>query len=252
MILGYHQLVTEDCRYLYSVDAGLFEQHVAALRSMEKEHAVTFDDGYLSQYALAAPVLEKYSATGRFFLTGAWVGQNGYMSWSDAKELHRSGHHIGSHGWSHQMLTQCSAAELREELRRSKGELEQHLGTGIEAISCPGGAWDRRVARACAEAGYSKMYTSDAWTGRRRVEGIDVAGRLMMRRGCTPADLQALIAAERKPYAPVRVRSALIRAARRALGVRVYHAVWCLLAGWSPSDELEGSRVAAGKCESSN
>ena len=247
MILGYHQIVTEDCRYLYSVDSGLFEQHMAALQSMESEHLVTFDDGYLSQGYVAAPLLERYSAKGCFFITGAWVGQDGYMSWTDLKELHRNGHHIGAHGWSHKMLTQCTAAELREEVSRPKDVLEQRLGAQVSAISCPGGAWDSRVARACAEAGYSTMYTSDAWTRHRRVQGVDVAGRLMMRRGWAAADLKLLIAAERKPYAPVRLRSALSRAVRRTLGVRLYHVIWCFLAGWTPSDDLEGSRVAAGK-----
>jgi peptidoglycan/xylan/chitin deacetylase (PgdA/CDA1 family) len=67
---------------------------------------------------------------------------------------------IGSHGWSHAMLTHCSEKELGIELRESRSVLEDKLGIRVSTMSLPGGRYNQRVLAACREAGYTKVYTS--------------------------------------------------------------------------------------------
>ena len=83
------------------------------------------------------------------------------MAAGELKELLARGHAVQAHGWSHKMLTQCSPAELYDELRRSKETLEDVLGASVDTMSLPHGRWNRQVLAACSQAGYKKVYTSD-------------------------------------------------------------------------------------------
>jgi peptidoglycan/xylan/chitin deacetylase (PgdA/CDA1 family) len=236
MILAYHQIVTQPCKYRYSITAPLFDGHMSAVATIETPPLVTFDDGHLSQFARGAPGLERNSLRGVYFITVGWVGRTHYMSWRKLEELHEQGHRIQSHGWSHKMLTECSRSELREELRRSKGILEDRLGVAVDAVSCPGGAWNRDVAEACADAGYKTLYTSDAWEPVRTEFGVDIVGRLMVRRDWTAEHLMDILRGDRK-YAPSRMQFAVARLVRKTLGLRLYHSLWCWLADWSPETD---------------
>ena len=72
-----------------------------------------------------------------------------------------AGHIVGTHGWSHALLTHCSARELDRELNASRKLLEDKLGIAVTTMSLPGGRYNRRVLAACKEAGYTRVYTSE-------------------------------------------------------------------------------------------
>lgn len=237
MVLAYHQIVQQPCEYRYSLDTSLFSEHIALLGSIKHPVLVTFDDGHGSQFCHALPILEKHSVPGVFFVTAGWVGREHYMSWGNLREMHRRGYRIESHGWAHKMLTDCTREELQEELQRSKAFLEDGLGDAVDAISCPGGACSPAVVEACAKAGYRTVYTSEPWAAPRIENGITVVGRLMVRRKCAPETLRSLIDAEHHALAPVRIQFAVAKAARKTLGLQLYHSLWCWFAKWSPDSE---------------
>lgn len=60
----------------------------------------TLDDGYLSQYTNAAPILERYGLRGSFSVIADLVGSNGsvYMTWDQLRDLRDRGHEINVHG----------------------------------------------------------------------------------------------------------------------------------------------------------
>ena len=63
-----------------------------------------------------------------------------------------------------------SDAEIREELRVSKEELEQLTGRPIDTVAIPNGAVDNRVRRIAQELGYALVFTSEVhinsrWSG---------------------------------------------------------------------------------------
>ena len=127
---------------------------------------VTFDDGHLTNYEVALPLLQNYGLTARFFITVGWTGQKpGYMGWEDLRKLHNSGQKIGAHGWSHALLTRCSPSALEMELTRPRLILEDKLGVSITTMSFPGGRYNKRVIAACAAAGYKQVYTSEPQMG---------------------------------------------------------------------------------------
>lgn len=75
----------------------------------------TFDDGYISQYTLAAPLLERYGLRGSFAVIADLIGSNpvNYMSWDQLRDLRDRGHEINVHGpigGSGSLLNYASAA----------------------------------------------------------------------------------------------------------------------------------------------
>lgn len=117
--------------------------------------SITFDDGYLDNYAVAAPILQDLGLTATFFVTTGFVQSNsipfwdrdlprqpGWMSWEQVRELANAGFDIGCHTVTHIDMGKCSPDQIRAELRESRAELEQRLGRSVTLFAYPFGARD--------------------------------------------------------------------------------------------------------------
>lgn len=125
-----------------------------------KTVAITFDDGYLDNYANAYPVLKKYNIPAAIFVVinriGKRLGQDDYMGWDQIKELAGSGLiTIGSHSMSHPNLSEVDSQDkLEYEILESKKILEEKLKKGIGFFSYPFGGLSVKARASCARAGY--------------------------------------------------------------------------------------------------
>lgn len=151
------------------VGAGLYCTREAEFRK-QMEYAVqykgdsfciSFDDGDISNYKLAYPILKKLGLKAYFFIIGNRVGRDGYMNWSEIKELSGKGMIIGSHGMTHRILAGLSNDELDYEIKDSKKILEENLDQKIEYISIPRGFYTEKIIDKIKEAGYAKVFTSN-------------------------------------------------------------------------------------------
>jgi peptidoglycan/xylan/chitin deacetylase (PgdA/CDA1 family) len=61
------------------------------------------------------------------------------MSWDQIRDLHASGHAIGSHTLSHRVLATLSPEEQAEEIGMSKAQLSDHLGEAVRSFAYPVG-----------------------------------------------------------------------------------------------------------------
>ena len=122
---------------------------------------LTFDDGYLDNYTVAAPILKKYGFTGTFYIVSEKVGSGDYMSWEQVAELARLGMDIGSHSASHPDLTTLSTADLSRELKESAAAIRSRLGHPIYWFCYPAGRYNDGVKAAASEAGYLLAVTTD-------------------------------------------------------------------------------------------
>ena len=122
--------------------------------------AITFDDGSETDVHTAAPLLQDAGFRATFYLIAGWLGRPRYLSPRQARELHASGFEIGCHSMSHQYLTCLNDRELCVEVIDSKARLEEALGAAVHHFSCPGGFWNRKLARLAKESGYRSVATS--------------------------------------------------------------------------------------------
>ncbi|HTP02037.1 MAG TPA: polysaccharide deacetylase family protein, partial [Anaerolineales bacterium] len=188
MVLTYHRITPEPSSYLYSVTRDQLDAHLAVVAELQDPSGpagasprVTFDDGHRSNYDHGLDLLAKHSLRATFFVIAGWMSaRDDFMSWPELRELVSLGHEVQAHGWSHRVLPGCSASELEDELLRSKRTMEDQLNVPVEAISIPHGRWDDRVLRACAAAGYRRVYISNPWMRPQQREGVELLGRYMV------------------------------------------------------------------------
>ena len=123
---------------------------------------LTFDDGYLSNYDVALPIAREfgYSATvfivsGMLGRTNVWDdGQEPLLGINHIRELQSQGFEFQSHTRTHQRLTEIPPQHARNELAQSRTELEQALGTPVNAIAYPWGRHDQNIERLAKDTGY--------------------------------------------------------------------------------------------------
>ncbi|WP_188191826.1 polysaccharide deacetylase family protein [Nonomuraea sp. SYSU D8015] len=143
---------------------------VAALNKIDgrtvpdKPVVVTFDDGYADFHTHALPLLDRYNFPATVFLTSGWVSDAGeeaagrplddMLSWGQAREAAQTGIEIGGHSHSHPQLDQLRTEDLRQELRRNKGLLEDKIGKPVATMAYPYGYSSARVRREVRKAGY--------------------------------------------------------------------------------------------------
>lgn len=245
--LAYHELTPERPKYLYSVCAADFAKQVRLAREWSARPGretcgpqLTFDDGHVSQYELAFPILKELSSKAVFFVTGGWINARaGYVTWKQLEEMVKAGFEVQSHGWSHEYLPRCDEVKLERELRRSKEEVENRLGVEVTAISMPGGRWNRKVVRACRQAGYTRVYTSDPFFAPKTEDGITVVGRTMVTKDMDEARISMALKGE--ATTGMRAGHYAKRTARALVGDQGYQLLWRALARKRESLENAGA-----------
>jgi peptidoglycan/xylan/chitin deacetylase (PgdA/CDA1 family) len=185
-------------RYKLSIDD--FDAQLDGLHRIQKPvtrvpTVITFDDGGESYYTVAADRLEARGWRGHCFVTTECVGQRGFLTASQIRELDARGHVIGSHSASHPArFSTLPTAEMRREWRDSRQALEDLLGHPVTTASVPGGYFSRTVANAAAESGIRTLFTSEPTSKLTTAEGCTLLGRFTIRRG-HPADMARRFAA---------------------------------------------------------
>lgn len=175
-VLMYHAIGTPalgDTLGLFSLTPGRFCRQMTMLARWEQGRvvefaeaplssggcrvAITFDDGYLDNLEVAAPLLARLGLPFTVFVTSEFVrsGKAGFLSPSSLRALAAfPGARIGAHGANHIAMTQCDDVTLRNELSSSRHYLEDVLGCEVRMLAYPYGAADRRVRDAALAAGY--------------------------------------------------------------------------------------------------
>jgi len=159
---------------------------------------VTFDDGFRESLHNALPELEKrdipvmvFIPTGCLGLPAPWLGNeqqdtNGgiVISASEIRDLSRKDLvSFGSHCVTHRSLPTLTDQEAKEEISRSKSDLEDILGRKICTLSFPHGSFEQRHVDWAKQTGYGRVFSihpvwafahSDEFvTGRVRVDPTD-------------------------------------------------------------------------------
>lgn len=122
---------------------------------------LTFDDGYVDNYQVVVPILEKYDFPATFYIVTDLVGTPEYMSWDQIVELDRKGMDIGSHTAAHRDLTTLGAVDLQAEVADSAGILKEHLGHPVYWFCYPAGKYDADVIASVKESGYLLATSTD-------------------------------------------------------------------------------------------
>ena len=145
-----------------------------------KACVITIDDGWVSAYNNAWPILKKYNYPFTLFIYINYINTGGKsMSWDQLAEMRDAGVDIESHTYSHADLKKPGAAVdkkaaegirkdiaelgqdgwLRKEIIGSKQVLEKQLGIKCNAFAYPFGIWTPKAVEIVKEAGYEAAFT---------------------------------------------------------------------------------------------
>jgi peptidoglycan/xylan/chitin deacetylase (PgdA/CDA1 family) len=146
----------------YLKDHGFKVTDVASqLENDPKRIVITFDDGEMSNYEIALPILMDFQFTAYFFVIVNRIGKQGYMGWQELRKLYESGMQVGSHGLSHEILTNLKPSQIEQELYASKRTLQRNLDIEVDSLSIPRGFCNSKVLRIAKEVGYKDVFVSD-------------------------------------------------------------------------------------------
>ena len=106
----------------------------------KKKILITIDDGFKSFYEEAWPYLKKNKIPFILFVSTEPVGKNGYMNWSQIKEIDKSELGlIGHHSHTHKYLIDMSDKEFVKDIEASTKIFEDKLGYVPSTFSYPFG-----------------------------------------------------------------------------------------------------------------
>lgn len=192
-ILCYHA-VDPDWRAPMSVDPADFAHQAAWLathrtvlpldRALERldrscrlprgSVALTFDDGFSSVYEHALGVLRRHRLPATVFLVAESLTAHGRaVDWVRSQpsfplrtltrdqvlEMQDAGIDFQSHSWAHQDLPGLDPDACEQDLRDSRGFLEDLLGRPVTSLAYPRGLHDQMVRTAAERAGYRHALT---------------------------------------------------------------------------------------------
>lgn len=78
-------------------------------------------------------ILDEYEVKATFFVLGCVAKRNPEL----IQDIHSRGHEIGSHGGWHQLVSNMSMEEFREDLRFSKNAIEEITGVSVKFYRAP-------------------------------------------------------------------------------------------------------------------
>jgi peptidoglycan/xylan/chitin deacetylase (PgdA/CDA1 family) len=157
-ILLYHRIATPPFPNDYYVTPDAFREQMQALRDWgytaipisllvraitqgaplpERPVVITFDDGDISVYTTAFPIMREFGFVGVNYLVGNRLQVEGYMNVAQLQELSAAGWEVGSHSMTHADLR--TSHDLDWEIRQSRLELEAALGVPVATFAYPYG-----------------------------------------------------------------------------------------------------------------
>lgn len=147
----------------------------------EDKVLLTFDDGYASQIDALHWLGRELEVGALLFVIVGSVGKKGFADWHSLRELAEAGYGVQSHGYSHAVLTSLDWRSLIDEMKRSREELQAHIGQCVWGLAVPQGFYNRRVLLAARQAGYEVLFTSRYGAGTRyhRGSGIILVNRIV-------------------------------------------------------------------------
>ncbi len=124
-----------------------FEESLKKMKN-ERKILLTIDDGLLSFYENAWPILKERNIPFILFVSTREVGAFNYMNWEQIKELNNSDNvEIGNHSHSHEYLVEKTSAEIRDDIIKSINIFEEKLGRNSKFFSYPFGEYSLELKK---------------------------------------------------------------------------------------------------------
>jgi len=119
---------------------------------VEKKILITVDDAFSSFYEIAWPYLKKEKIPFILFVSTEAIGQNGYMTWDQVKELEKEKiAYIGNHSHTHDYLVDLKNDNLIKDINTASTIFIKNLGYNPIFFSYPFGEYSNLIKEQIAK-----------------------------------------------------------------------------------------------------
>lgn len=138
--------------------------------------AVTFDDGFRSNYTTALPILSERGIPATVYVTinfidgsSPWIGASdagAMMTQVQLRELVAAGWELGGHTMTHADLSLLDYDGCRQEIEQGVAELERITGSHVQTFAYPFGRYGQAALQAVSDIGLLAAVTvgSGSWS----------------------------------------------------------------------------------------
>ena len=125
----------------------------------ERKVLLTIDDGLLSFYQNAWPILRDKKIPFILFVNTREVGAFNYMTWSQILELHKNENvEIGNHSHSHEYLVEEKKEVIKNDILKSINIFENKLGKNSDFFSYPFGEYSNEFKKIIKDLGFKYAF----------------------------------------------------------------------------------------------
>lgn len=203
LIIYYHEIVKDEPGSSYQkLEVSGFEEQMKYLHDHQyrtllfpelmeeipdKAVIVSFDDGFMSVYENALPIMKKYDIRGNVYLPTAFIGKEPpFMTWDMIEELHAGDKwYFAAHTHNHVDIRTLDSDSAADEISRSHELFRSHLGYTPDVFCMPYGAFDRKSVRLVKKAGRYE-YMLGSFYG--HIDTENMSGRVLPRIGISNDD----------------------------------------------------------------
>jgi len=126
---------------------------------LQRKVLLTIDDGFLSFYKNAWPILKKKKIPFILFVSTREVGAFNYMTWSQIKELNEEDFvEIGNHSHTHEYLADESNELVKEDIAKSISIFKKNLGKNSDFFSYPFGEYSNNFKNIIKNFGFKYAF----------------------------------------------------------------------------------------------
>lgn len=131
----------------------------------EKAFILTIDDGYVSNYTEALPLLKKYKTKAAISIVVSTVGKTPgsfpHFTWEQAKEMEQTGLvEIYNHTYDHQVCSKMSKDELIKNVMQAQNDIEKNLGKRkLKVFTYPEGKFTKETQDVIEKLGFDIQLT---------------------------------------------------------------------------------------------
>jgi peptidoglycan/xylan/chitin deacetylase (PgdA/CDA1 family) len=126
-----------------------------------KPIVVSIDDGYSDIYNYAFPIIKKYNIKTSLFISTGLLGNSGYMTWENLREMVGSGLvSIYNHTWSHYSLGRGDSSKIAYEIDTAQSQFEEYLGRKPTIFAYPYGITSQAAVDVLKKSGFAGAFTT--------------------------------------------------------------------------------------------
>ena len=131
------------------------------LRNNKKQRKIllTIDDGFLSFYKNAWPILKKKKIPFILFVSTREIGSFNYMSWDQIKEISKEDFvEIGNHSHTHEYLVDENDVVIKTDIQKSINIFKKELGKNSVFFSYPFGEYSENFKKIIKSLGFKYAF----------------------------------------------------------------------------------------------